>query len=166
MMHCRLAMVMTLACVPLAAAGPVRAKSPFRAAFFNAYPTARGTVLDDLPSNNSHCGVCHYDFTGWGAVNPYGEDVHTAIHSGLHESYEAAIRSVELLDSDGDGYSNLVEITELSTFGNTPTFPGLKSGDEGLLSNVTVAEIVSHLTPAALAVETTTWGRIKALYRD
>lgn len=161
------AVVAGTAVVLLAALGAVRAKTPLRAAFFSVYPTAVGSALDGVPSNDSHCGVCHYDFNGGGAVNAYAEDVHVAVHSGLFESYEAAIRSVELLDSDGDGFTNVVEITDLTTFSNTPTFPGLVTGDESLLSNVNATEVASHLTPAVtVPVRPSTWGRIKALYRD
>ncbi|HEU4364784.1 MAG TPA: hypothetical protein VFT13_04895 [Candidatus Krumholzibacteria bacterium] len=152
------------AIVLLGAGGGVRAKTPLRAAFFNVYPSAAGSALDSLPSNDSHCGVCHYNFNGGGAVNAYAEDVHVAVHSGQFATYEAAIRSVEFLDSDGDGFTNIVEVTDITSFTNTPTFPGLAAGSEGLLSNVNPTEVSPHLTPAALPVRRTTWGRIKALY--
>ncbi len=51
----------------------VPAKQPIRDAFFEVYPNAEGTVLDTVPSFPGHCGVCHYDFSGGGLKNPYGD---------------------------------------------------------------------------------------------
>ncbi len=125
---------------------PAGARPPIRRAFFNVYTSAEGTRLDDLPSNASHCGVCHYDFGGGGARNAYGAKVEVAIGSAQYATTEEAIQSIENLDSDNDGYTSLVEITN-AVFSNTPTFPGLKSGNETLVSNVTVSEITPYLTP-------------------
>ena len=44
------------------------ARNPFRRAFFDRYPGAETTVLDDVPSNAGHCGVCHFDFDGSAAL--------------------------------------------------------------------------------------------------
>ena len=53
-------------------AGHAGARAPIRQSFFNAYPTAVGSRLDNLPSIQGHCGVCHYQFTGAGPRNLYG----------------------------------------------------------------------------------------------
>ena len=36
--------------------------------FFQVYPQAEGTRLDDLPSAPGHCGVCHFAFGGAGPM--------------------------------------------------------------------------------------------------
>ncbi|MHC5173362.1 MAG: Ig-like domain-containing protein [Planctomycetota bacterium] len=109
----------------------------------NAYPNAVGSVLDDVPSNPGHCGVCHYDFDGSGLKNPFGLAVEATDRS------EAAILALGSLDSDGDGYSNDVEITDTITYGNTPTFPGLKASNVGGVINVALADIQTNLTPSS-----------------
>lgn len=122
---------------------PARAKPPIRAAFFSVYPSAVGTRLDNLPSNSGHCGVCHYDFDGGGTRNPYGVAVEG------NGSNSNAVWQIRFRDSDGDGVTNQVEITDTINYGNTPTFPGLKTSNTNLVSNVSLAEIANYLTPAA-----------------
>lgn len=100
-----------------------------------------GTVLDTVPSQPGHCGVCHYKFTGGGARNPYGEAVKNA---GANSN---AIWQIRFLDSDGDGFSNQEEITNTITYANTPTFPGLTVANTNLVSAVALADIAGHLTP-------------------
>jgi hypothetical protein len=124
------------------------ARPPIRKAFFNVYPSAVGSRLDDLPSNSGHCGVCHFDFNGGGPRNPYGLAVQVAIASGMYASTEAAIQSVQTNDSDVDGFSNLLEITDTVNFGNTPTFPGLTSGNVGGVTNVSLSDLTGYLTPS------------------
>ncbi|MHC5173941.1 MAG: Ig-like domain-containing protein [Planctomycetota bacterium] len=120
----------------------VHARKPYRTNFFNAYPNAVGSVLDDVSSNPGHCGVCHYDFDGSGLRNPFGEAVFATDRS------EAAILALGSLDSDGDGFSNDVEITDTITYGNTPTFPGLKASNVGGVINVALTDIQTNLTPS------------------
>jgi len=129
-------------------AGDLAARPPIRKAFFNAYPSVVGSRLDNLPSHSTHCGVCHYDFNGGGPRNPFGIAVGNAL--GTTASTEQDILSIQNLDSDGDGRTNLEEITDLVHFSNTPTFPGLTSGNVGSTSNVpNLGEITPYLTPAA-----------------
>jgi hypothetical protein len=124
------------------------ARPPIRKAFFNVYPAAVGSRLDNLPSHATHCGVCHYDFNGGGTKNPYGNAVAAAIPG--YATVELAVQSIQGLDSDGDGYTNLAEITDLSSYSNTPTFPGLTSSNLGSCLNVPVlTEITPYLTPQA-----------------
>lgn len=118
-------------------------KPPIRKAFFQAYPSANGTVLDDVPSHSGHCGVCHFDFGGGGPRNPYGQAVEATPNRD-----EADILGLDGLDSDGDGFSNGAEITDTITFDNTPTFPGLKPSNVGSVSNVDLADIQYHLVPS------------------
>jgi hypothetical protein len=65
-----------------------------------------------------------------------------------------AIFSIRNLDPDGDGFSTLVEVTDTVNYGNTPTFPGLTTGNYTQVSNVSLAELVNYLAPAA-ALDTT-----------
>lgn len=122
------------------------ARPPIRKAFFNVYPSAVGSVLDDLPSNPGHCGVCHLDFNGGGPRNAFGLEVQVNIPN--YSTYEEAIQAIENNDSDGDTYINVTEITDTVNFGNTPTFPGLTPSDTGEVLNVDVADILDHLVPS------------------
>ncbi|MHC4659824.1 MAG: hypothetical protein ACYS83_11715, partial [Planctomycetota bacterium] len=118
------------------------ARNPYRKAFFQAYPEAKNSVLDNVPSHSGHCGVCHYDFGGSGPKNPYGVAV-----EGTDRSKEA-ILGLGGFDSDGDGFTNETEITDTTTFTNTPTFPGLTPANLGSVSNVDTADIQLHLVPS------------------
>jgi len=143
----RLATILGLVSLAALLAAPnAEARNPIRNAFFNVYPSATGTQLDDLPSNRGHCGICHYDFGGSDARNPYGLAVEVARNSGMYADDEAAIQSLENLDSDGDGYLNITEITSL-LYSNTPTFPGLTAADSGLVINVTWSDVSPYVTP-------------------
>jgi hypothetical protein len=101
--------------------------------FLAVYPDKAGTKLD-------HCSLCHtggQDAKG----NPlgscqychytYGYDAHGNINDTLnaygkdylgHGRSSGAVRDIEGLDSDGDGYSNIVEI-------NAERFPGDPNDD-------------------------------------
>ncbi|UCD75003.1 MAG: hypothetical protein JSV91_14595, partial [Phycisphaerales bacterium] len=57
----------------LAVTAMVMAKSNIKDAFFAVYPDAFGTTIETVPSQPNHCGVCHYDFTGGGTRNLYGQ---------------------------------------------------------------------------------------------
>jgi hypothetical protein len=119
------------------------ARNPYRKAFFQAYPSAKDSVLDDVPSHSGHCGVCHYDFGGGGTRNSYGLAV-----QGTPNRDKDDILSLDGLDSDGDGFTNGTEVTDTTTFVNTPTFPGLRPADLGSVQNVDPADIQNHLVPS------------------
>jgi hypothetical protein len=127
---------------------PAWGRNPYRKNFFDAYPSAKNNRLDNVPSNLAHCGVCHYDFDGGGARNPYGQAVEATDRS------VAAILGLDGGDSDGDGFDNATEITDTASYDNTPTFPGLTPGNIGSVSNVSVGEIQNHLVPTS-GVDTT-----------
>jgi hypothetical protein len=128
-------------------AGTSLARNPIRADFFDIYPVAENSWLDDLPSNAKHCGVCHFDFDGGGPRNPYGLAVEVGRNNGLTDP--EAILAIETEDSDGDGFINLVEITDNGiNFSNTPTFPGLKASNAGNTLNIPLDEISPYLTPS------------------
>ena len=135
------------------AVGPAQeatARNPIRTSFFNAYPSAAGSRLADLPSISGHCGVCHYDFTGGGPLNPYGLAVEAAIpnYPNNDAGRQQAMHAIENDDSDGDGYTTLVEITDTVHYTNTPTFPGLTPGNVGQVSGVDPNDILAYLVPA------------------
>jgi len=134
-------------------------------AFMRVYPSAVNSILDDVPSRNDHCGVCHFDFSGGGTRNPYGEAVKLARDSGSYANDDEAIAAIGVDDSDGDLYSSGTEITDLGAYSNTPTFPGLTAANVGSVNNVNAADLSGRLTPVpGNPVEPSTWGRIKALY--
>ncbi|MHC4131261.1 MAG: hypothetical protein ACYSR3_04595 [Planctomycetota bacterium] len=119
------------------------ARPPIRKTFFQAYPQAKGSVIDDVNSHSGHCGVCHYDFGGSGPKNPYGEAV------GGTDLSKNAIFGLGGNDSDGDGFTNDVEITDTTTYLNTPTFPGLTPSNLSLIANVDEADVNPHVVPSA-----------------
>lgn len=127
------------------------ARPKFRDAFFTVYPSAVGTVLDDVPSNSGHCGVCHFDFNGGGTRNPHGIDVGNALplYPNNAQGYQDAIWSIRNNDPDGDGYSTFVEVTDITNYTNTPTFPGLTPGNVGSATNVSIADIQDFLVPSS-----------------
>ncbi|MCI0499062.1 MAG: Ig-like domain-containing protein [Planctomycetales bacterium] len=96
----------------------------------------------DKVSGTSHCGVCHYAFTGGGPRNPYGLAV-----EGTANRNAAEILALGPLDSDADGYTNNVEITDRTLYVNTPTFPGLTASNVNQVTGVVIANIRDHLTP-------------------
>lgn len=122
------------------------ARPPIRKAFFNVYPAGENTVLDELPSNANHCGVCHLDFGGGGPRNAYGLEVEVNLNN--YPTEEEVLQFIASNDSDGDGFINSVEITDTVNFSNTPTFPGLVPNDTTSVSNVAVADIRDHLIPS------------------
>ncbi len=124
---------------------PASARNPIRTTFFDTYPVADNTQLDDLPSSTKHCGVCHFDFDGGGPRNPYGLGIEVGLGGGL--SAAEAMMAIENVDSDGDGFLNLTEITEIAGFSNTPTFPGLSAGNIGSISNIPPGEVTPYLKP-------------------
>jgi hypothetical protein len=136
--------ILVLSSLALLIASQAFGRNPIRRSFFNTYTSAKDSRLDDLTSNAGHCGVCHLDFDGGGTRNWYGAAVEVA--RSVYPDDESAILSIETDDSDGDGYSNLIEITSL-LFSNTPTFPGLKSSDTTSVANVDLADIRDYLTP-------------------
>lgn len=125
------------------------ARNPIRQSFFAAYPAALGTRLDNLPSLQGHCGVCHYQFTGGGPRNPYGLRLEQVIpnYPNNDNGRQQAINFIRNEDADLDGFSQLVEITDTSTYSNTPTFPGLSLANVGQISGVPQSEVLGYLVP-------------------
>lgn len=134
----------------------IHAKPEIRAEFFAVYPGAVGSPIETLPSNANHCGVCHFNFEGGGTRNPFGVAVQNALNGfpNTDQGMQDAIFSIRSIDSDSDGFSTLVEVTDKVNYGNTPTFPGLTVGNYTQVTNVTHAELVGYLAPTA-ALDTT-----------
>jgi hypothetical protein len=130
--------------------GRIDARPQIRAAFFAAYPSAIGSRLDNLPSISGHCGVCHYQFTGAGPRNRYGQQVEAALpnYPNTSDGKRLAILSIQSNDSDADLYANLTEITDTLTYVNTPTFPGLLPANVDSVSAVDVNDILAYLVPS------------------
>ncbi len=126
------------------------ARSNIRDAFFAVYPDAETTTIGTVPSQPDHCGVCHYDFTGGGTRNPYGARLEEVLpnFSSNPNGRRQAVQSIENEDPDGDGFSTLIEATDVTTYANTPTFPGLTPANVSSTANVDIAEIQTHLVPS------------------
>jgi len=123
-----------------------QARNNIRSAFFDVYPYAEGTVIETVPSNSGHCGVCHLDFDGGGTRNPYG--LRLEVELDLWSTKQEAVIAIQSEDPDGDGFSTLIEVTDLISFINTPSFPGLTPGNAGSTSNVDLADIQDNLVPS------------------
>ncbi len=89
---------------------------------FNSRYSASGTALNT-------CSVCH---TSAPATNPYG----TAFRSNSHN-----FATIEPLDSDGDSYTNIVEI-------NARTFPGDAASRPASQSDRTLPTVTAFTIPA------------------
>jgi len=138
-----------IALVVLASATYALARPTIRTSFFNQYPNAVGTPIDTVPSHPGHCGVCHYDFNGGGTRNPYGVRLGQVIgnYSNNDAGRRQAMQFIQNEDSDSDGYNTLTEVTNTTTYSNTPTFPGLLPANVSNVSNVVVSEIQPYLVP-------------------
>jgi hypothetical protein len=128
----------------------VGARQNLRSAFFEVYPDAIGTPLDGVSSIAEHCGVCHFQFTGGGPRNPYGLDLEEALPGFPNNpnGRRQAVESIEDVDSDGDGFTTLIEVTDLINYVNTPTFPGLTPDNVGTVAGVDPNDILGHLVPS------------------
>ena len=128
-----------------------RARNNIRDAFFDVYPVALGTPIDTVPSQPAHCGVCHYDFTGGGTRNPYGALLEAVLPDfpSNPNGRRQAVMSIEVVDADSDGFSTLIEVTDTTSFANTPTFPGLTPALVGSVSNVDLSDIQDFLIPSS-----------------
>lgn len=101
----------------------VEAKSSYLSSMMNTYPALASTKLNS-------CQACH---TTVPTLNPYGQAYKNNGHN---------FPSIELLDSDGDGWSNMAEIQAV-------TFPG-DSGDHpiaGATATPTLLPATATATP-------------------
>jgi hypothetical protein len=145
--------IASIACAALIvafASQPSHARQNIRAAFFDVYPDAVGTTIETVPSHPNHCGVCHFDFGGGGTRNPYGARLEEVLpdYPSNPNGRRQAVQFIENEDPEGDGFSTLIEVTDVTTFTNTPTFPGLKPAIIGSVVGVDITEIQNHLVPS------------------
>lgn len=109
-MNYKLTMVLFLAVVVLIGAPIVSAKSNYLSSFNQHYNTS-GTKLDT-------CSTCHTSSSG-GSLNPYGR-----AYSGSGHNFA----SIETLDSDNDGFTNIEEINALTFPGDANDHPQTTTG--------------------------------------
>ena len=130
-MKYKLIIISLLAVVALIGAPMASAKPNFLTSFNQHYDTA-GTRLDS-------CATCH----NGEARNPYGR-----AYLGSGRNFAA----IENLDSDGDGFTNLVEIKALNFPGNPDDHPQTTSG---ILpeTTVNVTEPSVNVTPEQSTTE-------------
>jgi hypothetical protein len=124
--------------------------------FLSVYPFAKGTKLDDCSlchpggsySGKSY-GSCDYCHLSYGLSAPHG----TVPLNGYGQAYknynngersQAAIRTIEASDSDGDTYSNLAEIMGLSFPGEIADFPGLPSAPAVVMNLERILKLPYH----------------------
>ena len=136
-------------CVLIGSIHLAGARPKIRQAFFEVFPSAVGSRLDNLPSHSMHCGVCHYDFNGGGTRNPWGATIEAVLASypNTDAGRSNAVYSVRMLDPENDGHSTYVEVTSTNSFINTPTFPGLNISNYTQVLNVSLTDIQNYLTP-------------------
>lgn len=99
-----ISLLLGLCALTIGAGGTAYARSSYLSTFNSTYGTS-GTALNS-------CNTCHGS-GGTSTFNPYGQAVRNGIGAGI----APALSSVEAADSDGDGFTNIVEI-------NARTFPG------------------------------------------
>ena len=100
-------LVLLLTAIALAGVPEASSQESYKAAFEANYPSSVGTRIDQ-------CLVCHttnFNFTR----NPYGTDYEKNGHN---------FNIIEPLDSDGDGFTNINEIRNLTFPGDAKDFPG------------------------------------------
>jgi hypothetical protein len=98
--------LLVLVAVLVLAASPASARPTYFQVFTDRYGI---TPSDRLYA----CGNCHFKWTGTGARNPFGSAVEQQLYIG--KSIQQALADIESADTDGDGFSNLDEITVFET---------------------------------------------------
>jgi hypothetical protein len=126
------------------------ARPTIRSSFFAKYPAAVGSRLDSTPTKPGHCGVCHFDFNGGGARNPYGDRLAAVIgnYANNDAGRQQAMTFIQNEDNETDGFSTLAELTVGTPYTNRPTFPGLSAANVLSCLNVPLGEITGYVTPS------------------
>ncbi len=120
-------------CSPLATARP---------AYLDAFNHQYGTEDTKLDA----CITCHISPAGGGPRNPYGS---------AYSASDRDLVSIETLDSDGDGFTNLEEINALTFPGNPDDYPQTtselppeaESGDTDMTDEQSTEEPISDPAP-------------------
>jgi len=125
--------------------------------FLTVYPFAKSTKLDD-------CSLCHPggSVTQGGKTTSYGSCDYCHITYGLQAPHgqiplngyglayknaggnQTAIQNIEALDSDGDGYTNIVEIQGLFFPGNPSDHPGLTPAPVIVMNQERILKLPDH----------------------
>jgi hypothetical protein len=85
--------------------------SAFALASYSKVFQATYGVSKDSNLGRHACQVCHITPKGGAKLNPYGKDVKATLKAAHTKKItEAILRSVENLDSDGDGVKNGAQI--------------------------------------------------------
>ncbi|MGZ3537479.1 MAG: GEGP motif-containing diheme protein [Thermodesulfobacteriota bacterium] len=125
--------------------------------FLSAYPFTRLSKLNDcslchpggnITQNNktTYYGSCDYCHLSYGItppygvipLNPYGTDYKNAGRT------QQALHTIEAIDSDGDGYSNVDEIFALTSPGNSNDNPALLPATTVVLNLKNVKKLPKH----------------------
>lgn len=108
----------------LAGVLPCYAKPDYPVKVKAVYQLGANTAIQKA---STACKLCHQDDLS--KYNPYGSDIRKALQQqGKSILLEAALKSVEGLDSDGDGVTNIDEIRADTLPGNPKSVPSLQSG--------------------------------------
>ena len=116
--------VSLLLCIALVGLFPVSAPAfpQFLTVVKTTYSVKTGGVLD-----SKRCAVCHADPAGGGAVNPYGKDVKAFLKAtGNKPLTGEGLHSLDLKDSDGDGFANADEFKADTLPGDAASHPDKK----------------------------------------
>ena len=81
--------------------------------FNDTYKPPAGTTL-----KSAQCGICHIKSNGQGGLNNYGKSLDGKKISA------SSLKSVENLDADKDGFSNIAEIKAGTLPGDSSSKPG------------------------------------------
>ena len=115
--------------------------------FSSAYPDSRTEDTD-----RGYCQTCHVSMGG--NFNRYGQQLrNNGVSCSVQASFDQALAAVEGLDADGEGNSNLVEITA----GTQPAwcdialFPACDNGGVTLAAGIPLDPAVSNAVPVAVA---------------
>jgi hypothetical protein len=76
-----------------------------RPQYFDAFRTKYSIMTGD---NLDACGVCHFNWQGTGARNPFGSTVEQQLYIG--KSIDQSLTDVEGMDPDGDAFTSIDEI--------------------------------------------------------
>jgi hypothetical protein len=106
---CSLAVIGSACAAVIVAPNLAPAFPTYLNAFREKYPTS--TLPEQATATMGRaCYVCHHPTSNSNEGNCYRLDIRARLNSAPFPSIEDVLAEVELLDSDGDGFSNLSEI--------------------------------------------------------
>jgi len=121
--------------------------------FLTVYPFARTTKLDDCSLchpggkvGSKSYGSCDYCHITYGLQPPHGQ----IPLNGYGQAYknagrdQNALRNIEGVDSDGDTYNNLMEISALNFPGDNKDYPGLTAAPVIIMNQERILNLPDH----------------------